>query len=292
MVTDGAASLFVGGMVPDEKEREGIAVGENRLLTADEAKALRAEMVAGFEAGKILKIPRLTGQLLDATGVNQTSFHRLLSGRGGATVETAAKIRASFAKVLNEPTAHARPEKKPPAVKRSAALTPTGRVKKKMSPGFVDALHKRLAKENEKQTPTRERLQEFKTRNGIKIASVAATTGIGQSALSYFLSGRTLRPTNYQKLVRYLDKRTGAPRDPVPAAKTKAIVQQHFPFADANVVSVTATRIRRADLTERQSEPREGGTAQEIARAFVEKIGIEAIEAILAIAKSSNVKEG
>ena len=268
-----------------------------KRLSDEDAAALRAEMKAGLDAAKIHGIQFPMKILLSHVGLSQPFLYNILKGQANGTLPTSVKIRDGLRKMLAEApggdaTTRAMAIQLAPAT-RPAALPP-GRQRASPSAETVDRKRRNYEKLLAEQTPLRKRLVAYRMAASLSQRELAKQVGIGESSMSYFLTGKTLKTPAYRKALRFIDRHEPAAarmRVKEPAPSTAMVT--HRPELNGhshsgNVLAVAATMypMHRA----RSAPP---GSAQQIAKDFVDKLlggklALEAIEALIQIAKSSN----
>jgi len=294
-----------------QESRAGMKGGPvwHKRLSDEDVTALRADMRAGFEAAKIHGVKFPMSQLIELTGISASFLGNIYNGKRGSTLPTANTIRDGLKKMLADApgaadTANALAESLPPppmtvsrGKKGPRTMPESFKVRRR-------ATHRALI---EAQDPLRVRIKAYCTENDITKRTFARRVGgLSESAISYFLSGKAMRPENFERVKRYLDKRGPSdnelaglvePKKRGRPPKSTALVhqpdprQRPLPFSDGgNVIAVAAAMhpLHRSPPTV-SGETRSPG---DIARAFLAEklggaVGIEAIETLLRIARST-----
>ncbi len=281
-----------------------------KRLSDEDAAALRADMKAAIEAAKIHGMKFPMARLVAHVGMSQPFIYNILTGKANGTLPTSVKIRDALRAMLAEaPGGDATTRAGAIALATSMVprpALPPGRLRASPSPETVSKKRRNYAALLAEQAPLRERLQAYRVATGLSQRELAKQVGIGESSMSYFFTGKALKAPAYRKSLRFIERHEPAlarlrgkePALPAAARKreraeeTAALVQQRLPFDHARG-SVIAVAAAMHPMHRSQPAPMHDGTAQQIAKDFVLKLlggnlGIEAIEALIQIAKTNN----
>lgn len=293
-----------------ESENEG-HVTWNKRLSDEDVAALRADMRAGFAAAKIHGVRFPMSRLIELTKLSGSFVGNVYHGKRKTTLPTSQTIRDALRKMLDEaPGGDATPRANAIASAEAAEAQQktqqldgrNNRRGKKMPESFKQRIRAKYDEDQKMQAPLRARVKAYCAENDItRRAFSRRVGGMTESAISYFLSGKLLRPANLERVRRYLDKHSPADdaliepkrrgRPPKSAALVHRPEQQPLPFPQTNGLLAVAAAMHPLH---RSTLPTSGETrsAGEIARAFLAQklggeLGIEAIEALLLIAKTT-----
>lgn len=223
-------------------------------------------LTARTEVSEFLKAHQLNekdfGRHLECS---QGTLYNLLHSDNGAYVPTLQMIRS----VITNLKAH--PEK--------LEHHEDGRFKPSPKPPLVDDV-----------VELRERLTEARA-NGLRAHMLQRATGLSSSVISQFLAGRGLSRKSADVIRKFLKKHE---REPVTNGALTAVTKRRR-------YGPSTALIRQADLpfmppkVERaavDAPPHPSHATMELVSAFINKVGMEAIQTLLLIAQAQSKKEG
>lgn len=268
-----------------------------KRLSDDDAAALRADMRAGLEAAKIHGVRFPFKTLVDRVEMSQPFIHNIMTGKANGTLPTSVKIRDALRAMLAEApggdaTTRALAIALAPATADARPALPPGRQRRSPSEETVTRKRANYEAMLAEQAPVRAQLVAYKQARGLSQRELAREIGLGESAMSYFFSGKGMKPDRYRKVLRFIARQGIRAAKPKAPASTALATRRTALDNNGRVIAVAAAMhpIHRV-----QPAPVSGpnGTAQQIAKDFVQKLlggtlGIEAIEALIQIAKTNN----
>lgn len=170
-----------------------------------------------------------------------------------------------------------------PATPAAAAPVAAAQQKKKITRPLRTVTNEAL---RESQAPMRERLRDHLASHNLAASAFARRAGVTESVVRSFLSGKYLKKqVHAAKVSVALDKEANG--------ATSIVRQPSLPFPETGSVIAVAARMHSLRIERSPIEARQEGegSARTIALSVLNKLSIEAVEALIKIAKSSDEGE-